>query len=84
MFVAEVQVHVRQQGVGVPEFLNKPWTPEDKTIIVNVTEGTSGHIVTLIARDSITHEPITNFREVIGDTDNIFTVNSDGKLIMIA
>ena len=83
LFVAEVQVNIRQEGVGVPEFLNAPWSPADQRIVVNVAEGRSGLILTLIARDSITHERITNFREVAGDPDNLFTVSVNGKFNVI-
>ena len=83
LFVAEVHVNIRQEGVGVPEFLNEPWSPADQRIVVNVAEGRSGLILTLIARDSITHERITNFREVAGDPDNLFTVSVNGKFNVI-
>ena len=32
---AEVHVNIRQDGVGVPEFLNEPWSPSDQRIVVN-------------------------------------------------
>jgi len=79
LIVAEVQVNVQQEGVGVPEFLNYPWTKDNQIIIVNVTEETSGHIVTLVARDSLTHEPIRIFRKIAGDSKNLFTVSVNGK-----
>lgn len=77
--LAEVQVHIRQEGVGVPEFLNEPWTVTDQRIVVNVTEGRHGLLLTLIARDSLTHAQITRFREVAGDPDNLFTVTVNGE-----
>lgn len=76
--LAEVQVIITQDGVGVPIFLNEPWSMSDQRIVVNVTEGRYGHILTLIAVDSITNEPITLFRERAGDPDNYFTVDDNG------
>lgn len=60
-------------------FLNEPWSVTDQRIVVNVTEGRYGHIITLVAVDSITKEPITFFREVAGDVGEFFTVDVNGS-----
>lgn len=78
MLVADVQVTVREDGVGVPVFLNEPWTITDQRIVVNISEEMTGLIVKLVAINSITQEAVTTFRKVAGDPSNLFTVNING------
>lgn len=78
MILAEVHVTIREDGVGVPVFLNEFWTFEDPRIAVSVPEGRSGLILKLVAVDSVSGETVTRFEEVAGDPGNLFTVNING------
>jgi len=77
--VARVEVNIRQVGVGVPLFLNEPWTAGDQRIRVTVAEGQVGLIVSLIAVDSVSGAKVSRFTEITGDPDNLFTVRLNGE-----
>ena len=77
--LAKVQITIREDGVGIPIFLNEPWSLADQRIVVNVSEERSGLILNLIAVDSISGETIRSFRELAGDPENLFTVSVNGE-----
>ncbi|XP_067930437.1 cadherin-87A-like [Watersipora subatra] len=80
---AQVQITIREDGVGTPLFLNEPWTLTNPRIVVNVSEESTGLILRLVAVDSETGEVISTFREVAGDPDNFFNVEINGEVHLL-
>lgn len=79
----EVTIYVQAYSDNNPVFLNEGWTFSNPSIKVSIEEekpiGTK--ILTLKAKDPVTHNSIGDFRVILSDTD-VLTMVPNGEVIL--